>query len=178
MSRCLVMSTAYERLIADLDQAGARYRLIDHQPEGRTELVSGMRGNELAQAAKCMIVMVKLGKKVTKYVLAVVPGDLLVDLEGLRRLLGGSYASFASREVAERLAGAQAGTILPFPPSSDLELIVDERLLRHEEIFFNAGRLDRSVALAMADYMALAQPRISQITSVGIKATLVKEEVG
>ncbi|XVQ88517.1 hypothetical protein ACQP2K_14175 [Microbispora siamensis] len=34
----------YERLIRDLDAAGARYRLIDHAPEGRTELVSACAG--------------------------------------------------------------------------------------------------------------------------------------
>jgi hypothetical protein len=41
----------YERLIADLAAAGARYRLIDHQPEGRTELVSALRGHDVAHAA-------------------------------------------------------------------------------------------------------------------------------
>ena len=65
----------YDRLIDLLDRHGARYRLIDHPAEGRTEIVSGYRGNALSAAAKCMVVMVKVGKKVTKYVLAVVPGD-------------------------------------------------------------------------------------------------------
>jgi len=65
----------YDRLIDLLDRHGARYRLIDHPAEGRTEIVSGYRGNDLSAAAKCMIVMVKVGKKVTRYVLAVVPGD-------------------------------------------------------------------------------------------------------
>jgi hypothetical protein len=68
----------YNQLISFLDQHGARYRLIDHAPEGRTELVNPMRGNALSQAAKCIILMVKIGKKVTKYVLAVVPGHALL----------------------------------------------------------------------------------------------------
>jgi len=65
------MTTAdtYMRLIAFLDEHGAQYRLIDHAPEGRTELVSPLRGNALAQAAKCIVIMVKIGKKTTKYVL-------------------------------------------------------------------------------------------------------------
>jgi Ala-tRNA(Pro) deacylase len=33
-----------------------------------------MRGNDVAYAAKCLIVMVEIGKKQTRYVLAVVPG--------------------------------------------------------------------------------------------------------
>jgi hypothetical protein len=47
----------YERLLELLDQQGVRYRLIDHPPEGRTELVSAMRGHDVRHAAKCMILL-------------------------------------------------------------------------------------------------------------------------
>ena len=57
------MGDTSTRLIALLDQQGIPYRLIDHAPQGRTEQVSAMRGNALSQAAKCIILMVKLGKK-------------------------------------------------------------------------------------------------------------------
>lgn len=154
---------AYARLIALLDDAGARYRLIDHAPEGRTEVVSPLRGNALAQAAKCMVVMVKIGKKQTRYALAVVPGDVRVDLDAVKALFGGTYVSFASQGVAERLAGSVAGTILPFSFTEELELIADPALLANEEIFFNAARLDRSMALNTADYQALARPRLERI---------------
>ena len=39
---------AYTKLIDFLDQNKAEYRLIDHPPEGRTEIVSPMRGNEVS----------------------------------------------------------------------------------------------------------------------------------
>jgi Ala-tRNA(Pro) deacylase len=153
----------YDRLIELLDAKGARYRVIDHKPEGRTELVSAMRGNDLARAAKCIVVMVKIGKKVTRHVLAVVPGDARVDLGAIKNLLGGTYASFASRENAERLAGSASGTILPFSFDPELEPIVDPALLDGDEIFFNAARLDRSLALDARDYAAIAQPRLEPI---------------
>ena len=153
----------YLRLIALLDEHHAAYRLIDHAPEGRTEIVSALRGNALAQAAKCIILMVKLGKKTTRYVLAVIPGDARLDLGAVKALLGGTYAAFASTEVAERLAGSVAGTILPFSFSPELELIVDPSLLEHAELFFNAARLDRSMALKSSDYAALAKPRPARI---------------
>ena len=97
---------AYARLIALLDEHGAAYRLIDHAPEGRTEIVSPMRGNPLAAAAKCIVLMVKLGKKTTRHVLAVVPGDARLDLGAVKALLGATYAAFASPEVAEELAAS------------------------------------------------------------------------
>lgn len=161
------MADAYRQLITFLDQYEAHYRLIDHEPEGRTEFVSPMRGNALSQAAKCIILMVKIGKKVKKYILAVVPGDARVDLNAIKALTGGTYVSFASPDIAERLAGSVAGTILPFAFNPELELIVDPSLIENEELYFNAARLDRSMALKTGDYLALARPRLEQIAVPG-----------
>ena len=154
----------YTQLIALLDSREARYRLIDHEPEGRTEVVSSMRGNTLTQAAKCIVLMVKLGKKVTKYILAVVPGDARVDLNTVKALLGGTYVAFASPDIAERLAGSVTGTVLPFSFNPELELVVDPSLLENEEIYFNAARLDRSMALNTSDYFEIARPRLAHIS--------------
>jgi Ala-tRNA(Pro) deacylase len=159
------VTTPYERLIADLDRGGARYQLIDHPPEGRTDAVSALRGHDVAQAAKCLIVMVKTGKKQTSYVLAVVPGDARLDVGAVRELRNGSYAAFASRDKAEELAGCPTGTVLPFSYHQRLQLVADPTLLEHPELFFNAGRLDRSVALDTDDYLRLARPQLAAIAA-------------
>ncbi|MFI9205227.1 YbaK/EbsC family protein [Streptomyces sp. NPDC053048] len=153
----------YEKLIALLDEHGAAYRTIDHEAEGGTEAVSRLRGHGLEQAAKCIVVMVKLGKKTKRYVLAVVAGHQRVDLAAIKALLGGSYAGFASQDVAERLSGCESGTILPFSFDPELELVVDPALLEQSEFFFNAARLDRSLALSTDDYLKAAQPRVEPI---------------
>lgn len=154
----------YTKLIMLLDERGARYRLIDHPPEGRTEIVSPMRGNDLRHAAKCLILMVKVGRKTTKYVLAVVPGDRRVSLSAVKALFGARYVSFATTDIAERLAGSVAGTVLPFAFSSEMELVADPSLSEGDELYFNAARLDRSIALSTTDYFAIARPRLAQIT--------------
>ncbi|ATL25372.1 YbaK/EbsC family protein [Streptomyces formicae] len=154
----------YTKLVGLLDERGATYRVIEHEAEGATEAVSALRGNTLEQAAKCIVVMVKIGKKTKRYVLAVVPGDRRVDLNALKALLGGTYAGFATQELAERLSGSVSGTILPFSFDPELELVVDPALLEHEEIFFNAARLDRSLALRTADYREIAGPRTEAIS--------------
>ena len=153
----------YTRLIAFLDNQDVSYRLIDHAAEGRTELVSPMRGNELSQAAKCIVLMVKIGKKITRYVLAVIPGDTMVDFQSVKSMFGSTYVAFASSDVAERLAGSVAGTILPFSFNEELELLVDPLLLENDEIYFNAARLDRSMVLGTKDYLAVAKPRLGHI---------------
>ncbi|HZS45702.1 MAG TPA: YbaK/EbsC family protein [Blastocatellia bacterium] len=154
---------SYSRLIELLDQNGATYRLIDHPAEGRTEIVSGMRGNDVSKAAKCIILIVKQGKKVTRYVLAVVPGDARVNLNAVKGLMGATYVSFAGTEIAERLSGSVSGTILPFSFNPELTLIVDPALMENDVIYFNAARLDRSLELKTADYARIANPRLEKI---------------
>jgi Ala-tRNA(Pro) deacylase len=155
-----VNEDAYGKLLAMLDAAAARYRVIEHPAEGRTEIVSRYRGHPVASAAKCLVVMVKIGKRFTRYFLAVVPGDARVDLQAVKDLAGGTYAAFASTDKAEALAGSASGTILPFSFHPDLALLADPGLLDHSEIYFNAGRLDRSLALDCADYLRIGNPRI------------------
>ncbi len=159
----LMSDDAYMKLIAMLDAYGAHYRFIDHAPEGRTDIVTPMRGHDLSAAAKCMILMIKLGKKTTKYVLAVVPGDRRVSLDAVKRLFNATYVSMATKEAAERLSGCAPGTILPFSFDAELTLVVDPSLQTSEELFFNAARLDRSVALSTRDYFALAKPQIASV---------------
>jgi Ala-tRNA(Pro) deacylase len=153
----------YDKLLTLLDEHTAAYRVIEHAPEGGTEAVSLLRGHELAQAAKCIIVMVKIGKKEKRYALVVVPGDKRIDIAAVKALYGGTYASFASADIAEELAGSPSGTILPFSFDERLELIVDPGLLEHPEFYFNAARLDRSLALSTADYRAVAEPRVEAV---------------
>src|ERR1700733_3847260 len=93
----------YSNLIELLDQHGAQYRLIDHPEEGRTEIVSPMRGHDVSKAAKCIIIMVKIGKKDKQFVLGVVPGDARVNLNAVKALFQGTYVSFASQDIAENL---------------------------------------------------------------------------
>jgi len=52
-----------------------------------------------------MVVMVKQGKKTTKYVLASSPADRRVHLDAIKRLLAGTYVSFATPEIRRALAG-------------------------------------------------------------------------
>lgn len=165
----LVVSDLYERLVASLDAGDARYRLIDHAPEGRTDLVSALRGHDVARAAKCLVVMAKLGKKQTRYVLAVIPGDARLDLDAVKSLLGATYVAFASTSKTEELAGSVTGTVLPFTFDERLELIADPSLLSAPELYFNAARLDRSVALDTEDYRRLAGPRLASIVVGGLR---------
>lgn len=170
----------YKKLIELLDQNNAQYRLMDHESEWRSEIISKIRWNELKQAANCIILMVKIGKKDKKFVLSVYPADKRLNLNAVKDIYGGSYVSFADKEKAEELAGSVLWTVLPFTFHEELELLVDPLLLENETIFFNAARLDQSVALQTSDYIKIAQPRLESIvqwSEVKDKSTQASEKM-
>ncbi|MEU3723510.1 YbaK/EbsC family protein [Streptomyces sp. NPDC031705] len=164
MTSATAIADSYARLLGLLADGGADYRLLRHAPEGRTERASLIRGHRLEQAAKCLVIRVALGRKQRRYVIAVVPGHCRVDLEAVRAEYGGTNASFAVRQVAEELTGCVSGSIMPVSFDPSVEVVVDPALLEHEEIWFNAGRLDESVALRTSSYLALVRPRAARIS--------------
>lgn len=153
----------YSRLMDLVSAVPASHRVIDHAPEGRTDVASLLRGHPLRQAAKSIVVRVALSKKARRYVLAVVQGDQRVDLEAVRRVVGGVRAGFADRATAERLSGCVSGSIVPFSFHPDLWLIADPGILNQDEVVFNAARLDRSLALPPHVYRGLASPTVALI---------------
>lgn len=157
----------YERLISLLDSTATAYKLIDHEPEGTTETVSALRRHPVSEAAKCLILIVKIDRRVTRYVLAVVPGDRRVDLNAIRTLFAARYVGFCDAATAERLAHAVPGTVLPVSFDPELEVVADPDVIAQPCLYFNAARLDRSLAISGADYARLAEPRVERITSPG-----------
>ncbi|MGP3992106.1 YbaK/EbsC family protein [Streptomyces sp. 3N207] len=153
----------YRRLISLLDDTATPYRLIDHVPEGTTGTVSALRGHPVSQAAKCLVLRAKLDRRTTRHVLAVVPGDRRVDLDAVRGLFAARYVGVSDAATAERLARAVPGTVLPFSFDPDLELVADPEVVTQSQLYFNAARLDRSLAIAGPDYEKLAQPRVEKI---------------
>jgi Ala-tRNA(Pro) deacylase len=164
-STAMLINSTYDKLVGLLDTSGARYRIIEHAAEGRTDIASALRNNSLTQSAKSIVVRITITKKKGQYLLAVIPGDKHVDLVRLSQLTGGMKAALAARDVAERLTTSVSGSIAPFSFNRQLRLIVDQGLLVHEEIFFNAARLDRSVALHMEDYLSLTCPWVENIAT-------------
>lgn len=154
----------YPKLIALLDEAGARYRVVEHAPEGQTELVSQMRGNLLSQAVKSLVVLVKIGKKESRYYLVNIPGDRRADLNAVKALCAGTHVMFAPAEKARALTGCEMGAVPPFSFDPSLTLVLDPALLEHEELVFNAGRLDRSIFIHKDDYLKIAKPMLAQVS--------------
>ena len=158
-------SDVFDRLVALLSDAKANFRVIEHEAEGKSEAISVIRGNRPDQAAKAMVLDVRGGGGGRRHVLAILPGSRKLDFAAVATLFEARKCGFASPETAQALTGCVMGAVPPFAFDPSLTVVVDEDLLTNETLFFNAGRLDRSMELDTRDWLAVAKPRIARIAS-------------
>jgi Ala-tRNA(Pro) deacylase len=160
-----VAADVFDRLVALLSAAEARFRVIEHAPEGRSEAISVIRGNRPEQAAKAMVLDLRGGGSGKRHVLAILPGNRKLDFGAVATLFEARKCGFASPDTAQALTGCVMGSVPPFSLDPGLSIVVDEDLLANETLFFNAGRLDRSMELDTRDWLAVAKPRVARIAA-------------
>lgn len=158
------METPHDRLIRLLDDGGARYRVVEHEAEGRSEHVARIRGSHPSQGLKAIVLSLRGGGQDRRTVLAVLPGDRKLDVKALRKACNAQKSSFADAETVTALTGCVAGAIPPFSFAADLPLIVDNAVRGNAEVCFNAGRLDRSIFMPIADYLAITAPQMADFS--------------
>ena len=155
----------FDRLVALLTDAKAKFRVIEHEAEGRSEKISVIRGNRPDQAAKAMVLDVRGGGGGRRHVLAILPGNRKLDFAAVASLFEARKCGFASPETAQEITGCPMGAVPPFSLDPALAVVVEEDLLANDTLFFNAGRLDRSMELDTKDWIAVARPRVAKIAS-------------
>src|SRR5688572_13873603 len=103
------MNTPFEKIIQLLDSNNIQYRLVEHQPVFTSEEAAKVRGFELKQGAKSLIL-----KSPDGFVMAVVPGNKKLDSKKLKKILGVKDIRFATAEEVKQVAGVEIGAVYPF----------------------------------------------------------------
>jgi len=157
----------FDRLNTLLQQEKARFRVIHHAAEGSSAKVAEIRGTLPSQGAKAMLCRVKgVAELPDVFVLAVLSGDRKIDFKKVGAAVGGKKASLASPQEATTLTGCVMGAVPPFSFWPNIRLVADPKLIEdHEEIAFNAGRLDTSIVLNSSDYQRIAAPLRAEISA-------------
>ena len=150
------MSDTHTRLVELLKTNEAEFRILHHEPEGRSLEISRIRGNHPSQAMKAIVSSVRGGGGGKRFVLGVVPGDRKLNIRALCAAVGAQKGSFADTARATELTGCVMGAIPPFSFHENLILVADNMCRNNEEIVFNAGRLDCSIFLMFEDYLRIS----------------------
>src|ERR1700730_5189018 len=155
----------FDQLVALLADAKAKFRVIEHEAEGRSEAISAIRGNRPDQAAKAMVLDLRGGGGGRRHVLAILPGSRKLDFGAVAQLFEARKCGCASPDTAQEITGCVMGSVPPFALNPALALVVDEDLLDNDTLFFNAGRLDRSMELDTRGWLGAPPAPVRQIAA-------------
>jgi Ala-tRNA(Pro) deacylase len=96
--------------------------------------------------------------------LAVLPGDQMVDLSAVAKCLGRDDVRVATEgELPSWFTDCELGALPPFGSHYGCETIVDESLADQSEILIESNRTDEAILLRFEDYRWLEAPLMAAI---------------
>jgi Ala-tRNA(Pro) deacylase len=140
-----------------LDNNQVKYNVLTHEI-AYTAAATHVSGKELAKS-----VVVNADDK---FVLAILPANLKVDLERLKNVLNAGAVRLAHEsEFSSLFPGCDRGAMPPFGNLYGIDVCVDESLTRDDEIVFNACTHVDAIRMKYEDFERLAKPRVVSFAS-------------
>ena len=144
-----------------LRQVNVAYSVFPHVPAYTAQeeaAVTHIPGRDWAKA----VVFFADGEPIQ----AVVPADLVIDLEQLLLLTGAERIRLATEEELEGLyPDCEPGAMPPLGPLYDQPVFVDIALAAEPQIVFNAGTHGDAVCMRYEDFAALARPVVGSFAT-------------
>ena len=141
-----------------LRQANVAYSVFPHPPAYTAQeeaAVTHISGRDWAKP----VVFFADGEPIQ----AVVPADLVVDLEQLLLLTGAERLRLATEdELAALYPDCEPGAMPPLGPLYDQPVFVDIALASEPQVVFNGGTHADAVCMRYDDFAALARPVVGR----------------
>lgn len=145
-----------ERLRDFLDQNGAEYRVLHHEPTPTSEDAARVRGVDLSIGGKALLI--KAGEEFRLFVLS---ASRQIDSRAIKSYFKVKGTRFATPEELKEMTRLVPGSVPPFGrPLLPFDLYVDPSVLASDQIAFNAGSLTDSIFISVADYLRAAKPTV------------------
>jgi Ala-tRNA(Pro) deacylase len=150
-----------ERVRKYLMEHGVSYSTNTHPTAYTTSEVAEAERVSGEQMAKVVMLLAD-----DDLVMAVLPGDSMVNFDKARVTLGADRVRLANEsEFATLFPDCELGAEPPFGSLYGVPMVVDLSL-QQPEITFNAGSHNETITLALDDYMGLTNPRKVDLAAV------------
>jgi Ala-tRNA(Pro) deacylase len=141
-----------------LRRANVAYTVFPHPPAYTAQeeaALTHVPGRDWAKAVVCFADGAPIQ--------AVVPADLVVDLDRLAVLAGAVSVRLAREDELDWLfPDCERGAMPPLGPLYRQPVFVDQSLAAEERIVFNAGTHGDAVAMRYDDFAAIAKPTVGR----------------
>jgi Ala-tRNA(Pro) deacylase len=150
-----------DKLLRFLDENQVQYTRHSHPTAYTAREVASVEHIPAHRIAKTIVFLTENG-----YAMAVLPGDYMLDMQGLRTFLGASRLRLATEsELSELFPECELGAMGPFGNLCGLPVYVDSGLAAEQMIAFNAGTHRDVIHMRFDDFRRLAQPKIVDLSS-------------
>lgn len=151
-----------ERVRRYLMEHGVEYETHTHPVAYTTSEVAEAEHVPGRNMAKTVMLMAD-----DRVVMAVVPGDRMVDLEKAAEALGTENVRLAEeREFSAPFADCERGAEPPFGALYEVPTLVDQGL-DSPRITFKAGTHTETITMALSDYLELTNPKKADLAASG-----------
>jgi prolyl-tRNA editing enzyme YbaK/EbsC (Cys-tRNA(Pro) deacylase) len=150
-----------QRVAAFLEEHGLADRVItfDDRSTKTSQLAADAVGCELGQIVKSLVFTAD-----GTPVLALVAGDRRGDAVAIAAEVGAAGAAFADADTVRDATGYAIGGVSPFDLPSELTVLVDDSLLRFDEVYTAGGTPQSMVRLDRARLFEIAGGRVARIS--------------
>lgn len=142
-----------------LSGINASFKEINHQPAASAEEYQNTLGTRFEQQVKVVLIRYK-GPTGQGYAPVALPAKKQVDMEKVQNILGAKSVRLASKDELYEATECRFGELHPFASIYSKKLIFDSDLLKEEEVYFNAGKLDFSMVVNPNTIVFLERPII------------------
>jgi Ala-tRNA(Pro) deacylase len=147
-----------------LDNARVEYTHLTHEHVSTSEDAAKIRGTNLEDAAKAIILKVQSRDGAFQFIQAVIPANLRIDLKKLKLLLDSKNVALASPDEVLEQTGCTIGSVPPFASALfNIPMYMDESVLKKDLIVFSAGTHNDSIQMKAQDYFEILEPKIVEI---------------
>lgn len=150
------MNSVVKNVVRMLEEKGIEYKMTEHDAVYTSEEAAKVRGVDLKQGVKAMVLKTKEGG----FIMVLLPADQRVDMKRIAKLEGTWKVRFASPDEVLELTGCRVGAVPPFGHKTRLKTYLDNRVLENERIDFNCGEHTRSIEMAGKDLIKVLEAEL------------------
>jgi Ala-tRNA(Pro) deacylase len=154
-----------------LEDNKIEYTHLTHEHVHRSEDAAKIRGTNLDEAAKAIVLKVEKKKnavgegiadvkseKYYEFIQIVIGGDQRIDLKKLRTMFDSKNVALASPDEVLEKTGCTIGSVPPFGILFSIPVYLDKSLLDKPRIVFSAGTHNDSIMMNPEDYFRIINP--------------------
>jgi Ala-tRNA(Pro) deacylase len=146
-----------------LDDAKLEYTHLTHDYVRTSEDAAKIRGTNIEDAAKAIILNVQNKNGNYNMVQAVIPANERIDLKKLKIILESKNVSLSSPDEVLERTGCTVGSVPPFAKMLfGMSTYLDESILKKDFIVFSAGTHNDSIKMKAQDYYAILGPKVAE----------------